>query len=56
MRALTEIGKAFAEHYYTTFDSNRVNLQTLYQDSSMLTLENEQFAGMQAIMTKLTVR
>ena len=50
-----EIGKAFSEHYYNTFDSNRANLQTLYTDQSMLTFENEQFMGMQAIMTKLTV-
>ena len=51
-----EIGKAFAEHYYQTFDTQRVNLQTLYTDQSLLTFENEQFMGMQAIMTKLTVR
>lgn len=55
-RALAEIGPAFAQHYYQTFDTNRAALHTLYQDASMLTFENEQFAGMQAIMTKLTVR
>merc|ERR1712216_114447 len=49
-----EIGPAFAQHYYTTFDTARVNLQTLYKDQSMLSFENEQFMGMQAIMTKLT--
>jgi len=49
-----EIGPAFAQHYYTTFDTNRVNLQTLYKEQSLLTFENEQFMGMQAIMTKLT--
>merc|ERR1712216_1021113 len=49
-----EIGPAFAQHYYTTFDTARVNLQTLYKDQSMLTFESEQFMGMQAIMTKLT--
>ena len=52
---LAEIGPAFAQHYYTTFDTNRANLQTLYKDGSLLTFENEQFMGMQAIMTKLTV-
>jgi len=36
------------------FDTSRVNLQTLYQDSSLLTFETEQFMGMQNIMTKLT--
>jgi hypothetical protein len=55
LRRGAEIGKAFAEHYYQTFDSQRVNLQTLYTDQSLLTFENEQFMGMQAIMTKLTV-
>ena len=43
-------------HYYQTFDTNRAGLQSLYQDGSMLSFENEQFMGMQAIMTKLTVR
>ena len=37
------------------FDTQRVQLQTLYQEGSMLTFEGEQFMGMQAIMTKLTV-
>ena len=54
--ARAEIGKAFTTHYYQTFDTARVNLQTLYTDQSMLTFENEQFMGMQSIMTKLTVR
>ena len=56
VRAPTEIGPAFAQHYYTTFDSNRAALQTLYKDASLLTFEQEQFMGMQSIMTKLTVR
>lgn len=55
-RARAEIGPAFAQHYYTTFDGNRAQLQTLYKENSLLTFENEQFMGMQAIMTKLTVR
>ena len=50
-----EIGKAFTTHYYQTFDATRVNLQTLYKEDSLMTFENEQFMGMQAIMTKLTV-
>jgi len=50
----TEIGKAFTQHYYATFDGTRANLQTLYKDDSLLTFENEQFMGMQSIMTKLT--
>ena len=54
-----EIGKAFVTHYYQMFDASieqRSTLQAMYQDASMLTFENEQFLGMQAIMTKLTVR
>lgn len=54
-----EIGKAFVTHYYQAFDASieqRATLQGLYQNESMLTFENEQFMGMQAIMTKLTVR
>ena len=54
-----EIGKAFVTHYYQAFDASieqRSTLQSMYQDASMLTFENEQFMGMQAIMTKLTVR
>ena len=51
-----EIGKALVQHYYQTFDdaAQRANLQGLYQDGSMLTYEDEQFMGMQGIMTKLT--
>ena len=56
MLVCTEVGPAFAQHYYATFDTNRVGLQTLYRDDSLLTFENEQFMGMQSIMTKLTVR
>jgi len=52
----TDIGKAFVQHYYQTFDTNRPALQTLYQEASMLTFENEQFMGIQPIMQKLTVR
>ncbi|EOD20953.1 hypothetical protein EMIHUDRAFT_430104, partial [Emiliania huxleyi CCMP1516] len=49
-----EISKAFCQHYYNVFDTDRAKLQTLYQDGSMLTFEDAQFMGMQAIMTKLT--
>eukprot|EP00961_Rhodomonas_salina_P185381 2502825-Rhodomonas_salina.1 len=34
-----EVGKAFVAHYYNIFDTNRANLQGLYQDVSMLTFE-----------------
>ena len=54
------IGKAFTDHYYNTFDgpggngSTRANLQGLYQDSSMCTWDGKQMMGMVAIMTELT--
>mmetsp|Transcript_905 Transcript_905/g.2810 ORF Transcript_905/g.2810 Transcript_905/m.2810 type:complete len:135 (-) Transcript_905:269-673(-) len=48
------IGKAFVDHYYRTFDSNRAGLAALYQGESMLTFEGEQFQGAQGIMQKLT--
>lgn len=47
------IGKQFVEHYYTTFDTNRINLYTLYSDTSMLTFEGEQFQGAGNIQQKL---
>uniref|UniRef100_A0A7S3FJJ0 NTF2 domain-containing protein n=1 Tax=Haptolina ericina TaxID=156174 RepID=A0A7S3FJJ0_9EUKA len=48
-----DIGKAFVTHYYQTFDTNRQELQHLYQEGSLMTFETEQFQGMQGIMTKL---
>eukprot|EP00898_Chlorokybus_atmophyticus_P006005 jgi/Chlat1/6405/Chrsp45S00459 len=48
------IAKAFVEHYYSTFDGNRPNLQALYQEHSMLTFEGEKFQGPAAIAAKLT--
>ena len=51
-----DVGKAFADHYYQTFDTARANLQTLYRDNSLLTFEDSQFMGIAPIMTKLTVR
>ena len=54
------IGKAFTDHYYNTFDgpggdgSTRANLQGLYQDSSVCTWDGKQMMGMMAIMTELT--
>jgi len=50
----SDVGDAFTKHYYTTFDTARVNLQTLYQDTSLLSFEDDQFMGMSSIMTKLT--
>ncbi|KAM7268316.1 hypothetical protein ACFE04_010482 [Oxalis oulophora] len=47
------VAKAFVEHYYTTFDTNRHNLSNLYQDASMLTFEGQKIQGPQNIVTKL---
>lgn len=30
MASIDQIGQAFVQHYYTTFDSNRANLAPLY--------------------------
>ena len=47
------VAKAFVDHYYRTFDSNRADLGNLYQDSSMLTFEGLKSLGSQAIVAKL---
>ncbi|VAI74442.1 unnamed protein product [Triticum turgidum subsp. durum] len=47
------VSKAFVQHYYHTFDSNRAALVGLYQDGSMLTFEGEKFGGPAAIAGKL---
>ncbi|KAL9256989.1 Nuclear transport factor 2A-like protein [Drosera capensis] len=48
------VAKAFVEHYYTTFDTNRSNLGNLYQDASMLTFEGQKVQGAANIVAKLT--
>lgn len=47
------IAKAFTDHYYSTFDTNRPNLASLYQDQSILTFEGQKFQGAQQIIEKL---
>lgn len=49
-----EVAKAFVEHYYSTFDTNRAGLGNLYQEGSMLTFEGIKTQGSQNIVTKLT--
>ncbi|KAG2714900.1 hypothetical protein I3843_03G052700 [Carya illinoinensis] len=49
-----DVAKAFVEHYYSTFDSNRAALANLYQDGSMLTFEGQKIQGAQNIVAKLT--
>lgn len=48
------LSKAFVDHYYSTFDTNRASLSSLYQDESMLTFEGEKIKGAVNIVTKLT--
>ncbi|KAK9090098.1 hypothetical protein Sjap_023275 [Stephania japonica] len=48
------LAKAFVEHYYTTFDANRANLASLYQEQSMLTFEGQKIQGAPNIVSKLT--
>ncbi|KAF5180832.1 Nuclear transport factor [Thalictrum thalictroides] len=48
------LAKAFVEHYYTTFDSNRNGLANLYQEGSMLSFEGQKIQGAQGIVAKLT--
>eukprot|EP00887_Chlorella_sp_A99_P004916 scaffold4.g4916.t1 len=47
------VAKAFTDHYYSQFDTNRAALAGLYQDQSMLTFEGQKFLGTAAIMGKL---
>ena len=49
-----EVSKAFVEHYYSTFDSNRSALANLYQEGSMLTFEGQKIQGSPNIVAKLT--
>ncbi|XP_020229868.1 nuclear transport factor 2B [Cajanus cajan] len=48
------LAKAFVEHYYSTFDTNRAGLVGLYQDGSMLTFEGQKIQGAPNIVAKLT--
>jgi hypothetical protein len=49
-----QVGEAFVQHYYNTFDSSRSNLGPLYRENSMLTFEGEKYLGVQQIVGKLT--
>ncbi|CAL5073441.1 unnamed protein product [Urochloa decumbens] len=46
--------KAFVDHYYTTFDTNRAAVEGLFQEGSILTFGGEKFMGAAAITAKLT--
>ncbi|KAF4321579.1 hypothetical protein JM18_003662 [Phytophthora kernoviae] len=48
-----DVAKAFVQHYYTTFDTNRAGLASLYQDVSNMSWEGQMSTGQQAIVAKL---
>jgi len=48
-----EVAKAFVQHFYQSFDTNVDALGGLYQPTSMLTFEGQQFMGAEAIIGKL---
>eukprot|EP00884_Botryococcus_braunii_P013480 jgi/Botrbrau1/22132/Bobra.0206s0056.1 len=49
-----QVAKAFVEHYYKTFDTNRGALAGLYQADGILTFEGQQYQGQAQIAGKLT--
>lgn len=53
MANFQQVGEQFVQHYYNTFDTNRSQLGPLYNETSMMTWEGEQFQGSQAIVQKL---
>jgi hypothetical protein len=54
MADINTIAKQFTDFYYTTFDSDRTNLQSLYRDVSMMTWEGTPIQGAASIAEKLT--
>ncbi|PWN51681.1 putative nuclear transport factor 2 [Violaceomyces palustris] len=50
---MEQIAQQFTDFYYSTFDSDRSQLASLYRAQSMLTFEGAQTQGAQAIAEKL---
>ncbi|KAJ4763855.1 Nuclear transport factor 2 [Rhynchospora pubera] len=48
------VARAFVEHYYNLFDSNRASLSSLYQLSSILSFEGQSIIGADQIQQKLS--
>jgi len=48
----TDVSKAFIQHYFTTYDTNRENLASLYRNSSYLSHEGTECSGPQAIVAR----
>lgn len=47
------VGRAFVDHYYLLFDSDRASLSSLYQPTSMLSFEGQKIFGADDISSKL---
>ncbi|KAL8214710.1 hypothetical protein R6Q57_004159 [Mikania cordata] len=47
------VGRAFVEHYYHLFDTDRSSLASLYHQSSMLTFEGQKLQGVDDICSKI---
>ncbi|KAK3035072.1 hypothetical protein RJ639_032574 [Escallonia herrerae] len=47
------VGRAFVDHYYNLFDSDRVSLSSLYHPTSMLSFEGQKVQGVDEICSKL---
>ncbi|KAF5386570.1 hypothetical protein D9615_001918 [Tricholomella constricta] len=54
MTDINAIAKQFTDFYYTTFDTNRANLNSLYRPESMLSWEGSPIMGVNAIVEKIT--
>lgn len=48
------VAKAFTDHYYNTFDTNRGALGPLYQEQSLLNFQGTKTSGSAAIQQKLS--
>ncbi|XP_030457040.2 nuclear transport factor 2B [Syzygium oleosum] len=48
------VGRAFVDHYYHLFDTDRASLSSLYQPTSMLTFEGQRVVGVHDITEKLS--
>ncbi len=49
------VGKAFADFYYQTFDTDRTQLLNMYGADSMMTFEGSAVQGPELIIQKFTV-
>jgi len=55
MSGFDDVAQAFLAHYYATLGSTPAGLAGLYQPTSTLTFEGQQFTGPEAIINKIGV-